>query len=93
MTTAMQTIKARRVKGGAVVTVQRADGRTHRYQVGLRRYRVLRGILTVHDGVVAGYFQHNGFECRLRGVSGMDASRRWVERNAPRLLRGNGRAA
>jgi len=85
--TALQdTIKARRVSGGAVVTVARADGRTHRHQVSLRRYRALRGALTVHEG---GNFTHNGFECRLRDVAGMAASLRWVKRNAPRLLRGN----
>ncbi|MBK1683416.1 hypothetical protein [Rhodoferax fermentans] len=87
------TIKARRVTGGAVVTVVRADGRTHRHQVSLRRYRALRGALTVHDGLAGGNFTHNGFECRLRDVAGMAASLRWVKRNAPRLLRGNGRAA
>ncbi len=87
------TIKARRVSGGAVVTVARADGRIHRYQVGLCRYRALRGALTVHDGLAAGYFTHGGFECRLRDVAGMAAALRWVKRNAPRLLRGKGRVA
>lgn len=86
------TIKARRVTGGAIVTVARADGRTHRHQVSLRRYKALRGTLTVHQGLAGGYFTHNGFECRLRDVAGLAESSRWVESHAPRLLKVRGGA-
>lgn len=82
--TALDAVKARRISGGAVVTVCRTDGRMHRYQVSLRRYKRLRDTLTVHLGLAGGSFMHHGFECQLRDVQGLADSRRWAARNAPR---------
>lgn len=79
------TIKARRVPGGAVVRVIRSDGRDHRHQVGLRRYRALHATLVAHGGTSGGWFTRNGFEVRLKDVSGLDESRQWVKRNSPGL--------
>lgn len=44
------TIKARRLTGGAVITITRADGRVHHYRVGLRRYRRMADILMMVKG-------------------------------------------
>lgn len=79
------TIKARRVRGGAVVRVVRDDGRENSYRVGLRRYRALNATLVAHDGTLGGWFTSNGFEARLKDVTGLDKSRQWVKRNSPRL--------
>lgn len=81
-TPAPASIKARRVTGGAIVTVQRADGRLHRYRVSLRRYNRLRDILVCHRGVGSGWFLRSGFECDLRVISGFADARRWVVRTS-----------
>jgi hypothetical protein len=79
-----EAIKARRVPGGAVVTVIRADGRMHRHRVGLRRYNRLADTLVSHFGLYGGSFTRNGFECRLREVQGLADARRWAARNSSR---------
>ncbi|MDR1424281.1 MAG: hypothetical protein LBI92_06750 [Azoarcus sp.] len=71
-------IKARRITGGAVVTVTRLDGRRHRYRVGLRRYNRLRDMLNVHLGTYGGYFSKNGFDVDLREAQGFADARRWI---------------
>jgi hypothetical protein len=76
------TIKARRVTGGAVVTVQR-NGYTHCYRVSLRRYNRLQDTLVVHPGAGSS-FARSGFEKRLQSVEGLRESRLWAARNANR---------
>ncbi|QBP09830.1 hypothetical protein [Cupriavidus metallidurans] len=71
-------IKARRITGGAIVTVERADGRCHRYRVSLRRYNRLKDTLVVHHGTGGGWFFRHGFECSLHSVTGFADARRWV---------------
>lgn len=77
---AIETIKARRVSGGAVVTVERSDGRVRRYRVGLRRYNRLHDTLVCHFGLHGGSFLRHGFECGLREVQGLADARRWAAR-------------
>ena len=73
------TIKARRITGGAIVTVSRADGRTHRHRVGLRRYSRLADILaTVHGA--SGWTMRSGFVFALRSARGFADARGWLER-------------
>ena len=55
------TVKASRRSGCAVVTVERA-GRTHRYSVTLRRYRLLREWTLTR---AARRWRLSGFDCRL----------------------------
>ena len=83
-TQAVDVIRARRVKGGAVVTVSRADGRVHRHNVSLRRYNRLCDTLVVHHGVAGGAFLRHGFVCHLREVQGLREARCWAQRQASR---------
>jgi hypothetical protein len=79
-------IKARRITGGATIRITRADGREHRYRVGLRRYRRLADILGVSRNV-SGSFTRHGFDVRLRSVAGLADSRRWLDRFWARPVR------
>lgn len=73
------TIKARRITGGAIVTITRSDGRIHRHKVGLRRYNRLRDTLACHLSIGGNKFMRNGFEGHFL-VAGLADSRRWVAR-------------
>lgn len=75
----MAEIRARRVKGGAIVRVIR-NGCEHRYRVGLRRYNRLQDTLVVHENTAGGAFTGHGFEARLLDVAGLRESREWVQR-------------
>lgn len=77
----MNTIKARRITGGAIVTITRADGRVHRHRIGLRRYHRLLDTLTVHRGLYGGDFRRHGFACGMETVAGLAASRHWAARH------------
>lgn len=57
------TAKAYRIKGGAIVTITRADGTTRRHKVNNYRFRWLRSMF----GLAAerGWFSSAGFDCVL----------------------------
>ena len=74
------TIKARRLTGGAVITVTRADGRSRQYRVGLRRYNRLADILAVTKGT-SGWADRHGYSVDLRSLAGLAESRRYMERH------------
>lgn len=61
--TTYATAKAYRIKGGAIVTITRADGTTRRHKVTNRRFQWLRSLF----GLAAdrGWFGSSGFDCVL----------------------------
>ena len=73
------TISARRITGGAIVTVTRGD-HVRRYRVGLRRYNRLADILTCHLGTWGGVFTTQKIETVLISVEGLTEARRWAQR-------------
>jgi hypothetical protein len=78
--TPVATLKARRLTGGAVITVTRADGRVHCHRVGLRRYNRLADVLAALPGT-GGAFGKNGFDATLRTVAGFAETRKWIQRH------------
>jgi hypothetical protein len=70
-------IKARRVTGGAVVTVMR-DGITRRHRVGLRRYNILRDVMASHRDRGCD-FRRNGFEVWMGDITGLRETRIWAQ--------------
>ena len=69
-------IQARRIKGGAVVTVTRA-GRTRRYRVGLRRFNQLKWVSAVWLAA-HGYVGRDSADLRLSDVAGYWETVRWL---------------
>lgn len=55
--------KAYRVKGGAVVTITRADGTVRRHRVNARRFAWLRTLFSF--ACDRGSFSNSGFDCVL----------------------------
>lgn len=72
------TIHARRITGGAIVTVTRPDGRVRRHHVGLRRFNRLADTLVAHRAVAGGEFTRNGFDLALHNVEGLQEARAWA---------------
>jgi hypothetical protein len=71
------TLRARRVTGGAV---QRAEGRRHRYRVGLKRYHRLHDVLLIPRGIAGAAFLRGRYECNLVAVKGFADARRALKR-------------
>jgi hypothetical protein len=70
-------IQASPVTGGALVAIQRADGRRHVHLVGLRRYTRLRDTLAAHS-CCRGTFLRRKFNCVMDSVRGLTDVRRFL---------------
>lgn len=57
------TAKAYRIKGGAMVTITRADGTTRKHKVNNHRFRWLRSVFGLAS--CKGWFTSSGFDCEL----------------------------
>jgi hypothetical protein len=77
MTQPTAFIQASPVIGGALVAIQRADGRSHVHLVGLSRYTRLRDTLAAHS-CCRGTFLRRKFDCAMDSVRGLADVRRYL---------------
>lgn len=75
-------VRAYRVKGGAVVNVDR-EGRKRRFRVSSRRFLWLRSVF----GLCAcgGYFGGSSFDCRLALEASLHEAAVWLRRSGRRF--------